>query len=74
MSVGDLMNVGPAAGDEMNYGDESEKCSADVNRGLDDVGPNDCGEATFEGINQCQRGNDGDGCDLASSQRDRNHN
>ena len=44
-----------------------------VYRRLHYVGPNHCRQTAFERVNECERGNDCDGGDFASTQRNRHH-
>ena len=68
------MNRAPSAGHEMHNGEQSHQCSADVDRGLHDIGPDYGCQSAFEGIDHRQRSDNGDRCHLAGAQRNRHHN
>ncbi len=64
---GDGVDVGPAAGDVRAEGEEGDEGSGDVEAHLDDVGPDDGGHASFEGIEEGEGGDDGDGEGVAGA-------
>ena len=64
------VDVGPAAGDVGAEGGEGDEGSGDVEGHLDDVGPDDGGHSAFEGIEEGERGDDGDGERVAGADGD----
>src|SRR5262249_60939868 len=62
-SLCQIVNHRPAAGDEVEDGEHADQRSADVDEGLDDIGPDHRREAALEGVNQSQNRGDGDGGD-----------
>src|SRR5579872_3082182 len=63
----------PSTGDEMKDGEEPNHRSADVHRGLDNVGPDHCGHAALKGIDQRKQGDDADGKNVTGASRDVSH-
>src|SRR5580692_75716 len=51
----------PAARDTMSEEDNADDCARDIQRHLHYVGPDDGGHSAFEGVDQRQNANDGDG-------------
>ena len=67
---GDGVDGVPAAGDVVAEGEEGDEGSGDVEGHLDDVGPDDGGHASFEGVEEGEGGDDGDGEDVAGADGD----
>ena len=58
---GDGVDVRPAAGNVLAERPDGDDGSGDVDGHLDDVGPDDGGHSAFKGVEQRERGDDGDG-------------
>ena len=67
---GDGVDVRPAAGDVGAERKTATSGAGDVDGHLDDVGPDDGGHAAFEGVEQGEGGDDGDGEDVAGADGD----
>ena len=62
----DCVDLRPSAGDMGAEGDDGDDGSGDVDDHLHDVGPDDGGHAAFEGVEQREGGDDGDGEHIAA--------
>src|SRR5262249_658824 len=58
----------PSTGDQMQNREHSYDCSAYVNKGLYDIGPDHRCQATLKCINKSEDSNDRDRCNLTGSQ------
>ena len=65
--------AGHPPGTRCSDGDEADERTADIDDGLNHVGPDDCRQAAFKRIDQRQCSDDGDRRDFARAERDRYH-
>lgn len=58
----------------MKDGEDADERAADVDKSLDDIGPDDSGESAFECVDEREDGDDGDGGDFSGAEGDGDDN